>query len=293
MASATHEKCLESLKIIRAQTQMQPKIGIVCGSGLGKIGDIITDSISFNYQDLPGFHVSKVAGHKSKLILGKLNNSDINNNNSNIEVVCMQGRFHGYEGIGYDACAFPIRVMKLLGIKYLIVTNAAGAVNTNYKEGDFMILKDHLPMALYAGNGPLIGNNDENFGPRFYPTNDMFDKDLIKLVYQCAEDLTDFDMKTMHSGIYTMMPGPNYESIAEIKMIRGLGGDVVGMSTSPECLVAHHTGIKIIGISMVTNVCIDDYENRQVPNHEEVVETAKQRSSDMVRLVERIVQKLE
>ena len=172
---ASYTECEAIVNIIRAKTDLIPKIGIVCGSGLGGIGDIVENPVSFSYSDLPGFHVSHVPGHKSRLLLGKI---------SNVNVVCMQGRFHGYEGIPYNKCAFPIRVMKLLGIEYIIVTNAAGGLDRSYNLGDFMILKDHLPVAMWSCNGPLVGPNEPKFGPRFPAMSNAYNKKLSQLVFQ-------------------------------------------------------------------------------------------------------------
>ena len=282
MTAASYENCEKILNIIREKTNKAPKIGIVCGSGLGKIGEFITDAVYFSYADLPGFHVSKVAGHKSRLILGKLNG---------VEVVCMQGRFHGYEGIPYNTCAFPIRVMKLLGVEYCLVTNAAGAINKNYKLGDFMILKDHLPVAMWGCNNPLVGPNESKFGDRFFPTNNMFPRDMMDLVQECAKELGQSD--TIQEGVYAMMGGPNYESIAELKALEVWGADVAGMSTSPEVMVAHHCGIKCVGITMVTNLCVMDYDDHSTPNHAEVIEMADRRAADMVEIAKKLVVKLD
>lgn len=279
---ASYEECESIVKIIREKTDLVPKIGIVCGSGLGGIGDIVEDPVSFSYADLPGFHVSAVAGHKSRLLLGKI---------SGVTVVCMQGRFHGYEGIAYNKCAFPIRVMKLLGIEIAIVTNAAGGLDRSYKLGDFMVLKDHLPVAMWGCNNPLVGPNEPRFGPRFPAMAGAYDRELQALVKSTADEIGIGE--TMRNGVYAMMPGPNYESIAELKMLVGMGANVVGMSTCPEVMVARHCGIRCIGMSMVTNVCPLDWDDNTLANHEEVIEMANKRAGDMEKLVKCLLPKLD
>lgn len=278
---ANYEDCSVAYNIIRRKTTLAPKVGIVCGSGLGSIGDIVENGVDIGYAELPGFHVSHVPGHKSKLLLGQING---------IDVVCMQGRFHGYEGISYSKCAFPIRVMKLLGVEKLIVTNAAGGLNKSFELGDFMILRDHLPVALWACNNPLVGPNEAKFGPRFIPTSNAYDKSLATLVKDSAKELG--LEKGIKQGCYAMMAGPNYESVAECRMLLNLGADAVGMSTVPEVLVAHHCGIKSIGISMITNLAVTDYDSEEAANHEEVIEMAKMRAGDMVELVKKVIEKL-
>ena len=264
MTKATYDNCKIVHDIIRKKTNLIPKIGIICGSGLGGIGDLVQNGVSFSYSELPGFHVSEVAGHKSKLILGQING---------VNVVCMQGRFHGYEGISYDTCAFPIRVMKLLGIEYIIVTHAAGGLNPDFKIGDFMVIKDHLPVAMWANNGPLTGPNESKFGPRFPPMSNAYNKKLSQLVFQTAQEMSPEFHQTIKSGVVVMSSGPTYETVAEAKFFRMMGGDTAGMSICPEVIVAHHCGIKILAMSMVTNMCQMSYEDdKGMANHLEVIE---------------------
>lgn len=278
---ASYEDCEAVLKIIREKTDLSPKVGIVCGSGLGSIGDIVETPIAFSYKDLPGFHVSSVAGHKSRLLLGQING---------VDVVCMQGRFHGYEGIPYNTCAFPIRVMKLLGIQYCIVTNAAGGIDRSYNLGDFMVLQDSLPIAMWGCNNPLVGPNENKFGPRFPATANQYNKQLAKMAKETGIELGFGD--TMRYGCYAMMPGPNYESIAELKMLHTMGANATGMSTAPEVMVAHHAGIKCLGISMITNICPLSYDDDTLANHAEVIEIANKRAKDMVELVRNLLPKI-
>ena len=256
---------------------MTPKIGIICGSGLNDIGEAIIDPVSICYSEIPGFHLSTVPGHKNKLLFGRFPLSNASSTLVGPEVVCMQGRFHGYEGIPYSQCSFPIRVMKLLGVEKLIITNAAGSVNPDYNLGEFIILKDHLPLAISRGlDGPLIGPNDEEFGPRFFSTNNAYDRELI-LKFQ--------NLSNFKTGVYAMLPGPNFESTAELKMLNILGADLVGMSTCNEVVVAAHCGIKCLGISLVTNKCPLSYEVEVDANHEEVCDVGGERVGEVVRVL--------
>lgn len=222
-----------------------------------------------------------MAGHSGALVFGTLNG---------VPTVCMKGRFHAYEGYPLWKCAMPVRVMKLLGAQILLVTNAAGGVNADYNVGDVMIIKDHINIPGFAGNNPLKGPNDERFGPRFPPMNKAYDCDLRKIVNRCAADL---DMASfVREGVYVMFGGPCYETVAEIRMIRLLGGDAVGMSTIHEVIVAQHCGLKVIGLSLITNRCVSDWESKDEANHAEVVEVGKRRAKDLERLVGHIVETL-
>jgi len=282
MDKNTYESVLISVEYVRTKSSQAPKIGIICGSGLGGIGEKITDKTVIPYRDIPGFASSEVVGHKSQLLLGKLNG---------VNVVCMQGRIHGYEGIPYSKCAFPIRVMKLLGAEKLIVTAAAGSVNPDYKVGDFMILKDHLPIALWGGFNPLTGKNDDRFGPRFPAISQAYCRELQDLAERTASELGMSD--SIHRGVYTMYSGPSYETIAEAKLFRAWGSDCLGMSVAPEVIVASHCGMKVLSIAMITNCCILDYDNKEIANHADVVEVAKKRALDMETLVSAVVSKMD
>ena len=195
----------------------------------------------------------------------------------------MQGRFHYYEGYKMEEVTFPIRVMKLLGVKTLIVTNAAGAVNTSFKPGDLMIITDHINL---SGNNPLIGENLDLFGPRFPDMSNAYNKELRKIAKNVANSIN-IDIK---EGVYAMMSGPTYETPAEIKMIRTLGGDAVGMSTVPEVIVANHCGIKVIGISCMTNMAAGILE--QPLNHEEVIETSNKVKNNFIKLMETLIKEI-
>ena len=220
---------------------------------------------------MPNFPISTVEGHEGRLVIGTLQGKT---------VVAMQGRFHYYEGYKMEEVTFPIRVMKLLGVKTLIVTNAAGAVNTSFKPGDLMIITDHINL---SGNNPLIGKNLDLFGPRFPDMSNAYNKELRKIAKNVANSIN-IDIK---EGVYAMMSGPTYETPAEIKMIRTLGGDAVGMSTVPEVIVANHCGMKVVGISCITNMAAGILE--QPLNHEEVIETSNQVKNNFIKLMETLV----
>uniref|UniRef100_A0A0G4FPX5 Purine nucleoside phosphorylase n=1 Tax=Chromera velia CCMP2878 TaxID=1169474 RepID=A0A0G4FPX5_9ALVE len=259
-----------------------PKVGIVCGTGLGNLADSLTDAMAIKYEEIEGFPVSTVAGHEGKLVFGNL---------KGVPTVCMKGRFHMYEGYAPETVAIPIRVMKLLGCKLLLVTNACGGLNEAFSVGDVMVIKDQINMVGLTGLNPLVGKNDERFGPRFPPMSNAYNKELRAMLKKTASGL---GMDAfMREGTYCCLMGPGYETAAESKMVRGFGADVVGMSTAPEVLVAHHCGIKVCGLSLVTNMVVYDPDNAEVANHEEVMDVGKKRSKDIQSLVEEFVKGLE
>jgi len=251
------------------------------GEHVRVIGELVADPVKIPYGEIPGFHVSSVAGHAGQLLVGKIND---------IDVVLMQGRVHGYEGISFSKCAFPIRVMKLMGVDKCVITNAAGGINENFQLGDFMILRDHLPVAMWACNNPLVGPNDDKFGPRFPAMTDAYDKTLIKLAQDTAAEIG--QDATTRLGCYCMMPGPTYETVAELRMFKLCGADAVGMSTAPEVVVARQCGIKCLGISMITNICVMEYDADAHANHAEVIEVANKRAKDMEALVSALLPKM-
>lgn len=281
MSEASYENVKNAVDYIRKKSDQICPIGIICGSGLGGIGDIITDVTIVPYKDIPGFHAGNVHGHKGNLLLGSLGGK---------KVVCMQGRIHGYEGIPYSKCAFPIRVMKLLGMENIIITNAAGSVEQSWNLGDFMVLKDHINLGMMSGNSPLVGPNDDRFGPRFVPLSDAYDRDFQALSFEVARK-QGID-HTVRSGVYAMLSGPCYETTAEAKMASILGAHAVGMSVAPEVQVARHCGVKVLAISMLTNIAVLDYERTDVANHDEVLEIANTRAKTMENFVIGIVAKL-
>lgn len=244
---------------IRTYTPQRPEIGLVLGSGLGVLAQELTDKIAIPYEQIPGWPRSTVHGHSGQLVFGKLEGK---------LVVCQQGRAHFYEGYTPQQITFPIRVMHFLGVKTLILTNAAGGVNKGYRAGDIMLMNDHINFVGMAGNHPLYGPNDDTFGPRFPGMSQAYDRSLRQLAKMSAE-------KTgipMHEGVYACVSGPSFETPAEVRMIRALGGDAVGMSTVPEVTVARHMGMRVLGFSAITNAGIDQIDTEFDANHEEVLE---------------------
>ncbi|XP_055323069.1 purine nucleoside phosphorylase [Sitodiplosis mosellana] len=260
------------------RTKFRPKIGIICGSGLGSLAESIENADVVPYQSIPNFPVSTVEGHAGQLIFGKINN---------VAVMCMQGRFHYYEGYPLAKCCMPIRVMKLVGVTNLIATNAAGGLNENYNVGDIVIVKDHINLMGFAGNNPLQGPNDTRFGPRFPPMNKAYDIDLKHRALKIARDLGIENL--VHEGVYTCLGGPNYETVAELRMLKILGVDCVGMSTVHEVITARHCDMKAFAFSIITNKCVTEYESNEEPGHEEVVEVGKSRQYLLASLVSRLI----
>ena len=232
----------------------KPEIGIVLGSGLGEIADRFRE-FAIPYSKIPGFAKSTIEGHKGQLVFAEINGK---------KVVMMQGRNHFYEGHSMQDITYPIKVMKKLGVKTLIITNAAGAINKSYRPGDLMVITDHINM---MGTNPLIGPNDEEFGVRFPDMSEIYDKQLIKIVDGVARSLQ-IDVK---HGVYVASTGPSYETPAEIKMARYMGGDAAGMSTVPEAIVANYCGLNVIGISCISNFA-SGISTKKL-SHEEVIET--------------------
>lgn len=248
-----------------------PEIGLILGSGLGVLADEIEDPIKIPYQDIPNFPVSTVAGHAGQLVFGKL---------EGVLVLAMQGRFHFYEGYSLDKVTFPVRVMKELGVKTLIVTNAAGGVNEAFAPGDLMLIKDHINN---MGTNPLIGPNDEELGPRFPDMSESYSKRLRAIARSVASEQNIM----IQEGVYVGNTGPTYETPAEIKMIRTMGGDAVGMSTVPEVIVARHTGIEVLGISCISNMAAGILD--QPLSHHEVIETTEKVKRQFLQYVKGII----
>lgn len=266
---------MEAVQYIQSTlNNRQPKIGLILGSGLGVLGDEITNEIKIPYGDIPHFPKSTVQGHKGQLVVGTLEGK---------EVITMQGRFHFYEGYEMSQVTFPVRVMKQLGVETLIVTNAAGGINESFKPGDLMIITDHLNM---MGTNPLIGPNEEEFGPRFPDMSEAYDRQLIQHAEQSAKRLN----ISVQKGVYVGNTGPSYETGAEIKMLRVLGGDAVGMSTVPEVIVANHAGLKVLGISCISNMAAGILD--QPLTHEEVMETTENVKQTFLTFVKDIVNTL-
>lgn len=232
-----YDKLIKSAEFIKSKTKLHPKIGIILGSGLGVFVDQIEDKTIIPYTDIPHFKKTTVEGHEGRLIIGKV---------KGVEVVALQGRFHAYEGLPMEEVVFPVRVLSMLGIRILVLTNAAGSVNLDYKPGDLVLIKDHINL---MGKNPLVGPNLNELGPRFPDMTEAYNGELRSIMKSISNNLG----HNIHEGIYAGMLGPTYETPAEINMIRVLGGDMVGMSTVPECIAANHFGIKVCGVSCITN----------------------------------------
>jgi len=277
------ERVSASADYLMDRTKLRPNLAIICGSGLAGLADLLTEPDVIDYNDIPNFPQSTVPGHKSRMVFGYMNGTP---------VMLMQGRFHAYEGYPLQLCGMPVRVMKLIGIKQLFVTNAAGGLHSNYKVGDIMILKDHINLPGLAGQHPLKGPNDGRFGGRFFALNDCYDKTFRKHGKAAAQELG--LSSKVHEGVYAMLGGPNFETVAELRMLRALGVDAVGMSTIPEVLVASHCGLRVFSFSLITNECVtaEEDENGNAPHHEEVIAAAKQNENDLRRFVSTMVAKI-
>jgi purine-nucleoside phosphorylase len=244
MNESNMKKYLESADYIRERISISPKVGIILGSGLGKLADSITDKEVIPYAQIPNFLLSTAPGHQGNLIAGRLGGK---------EVICMQGRFHYYEGYGMEQVTFPIRVFKLLGVEVLFVSNAAGGINPKLKVGDLMIIKDHINLLP----NPLIGPNHEEFGTRFPDMTRVYDKELIKI----CEDMAEIRGIPVRHGGYVGSTGPTFETPAEYKFFKTIGADATGMSTVPEVIVARHCGLRVFGMSVITNEAHDFAED--------------------------------
>lgn len=264
----------ETVNYIKKQTNFEPEIGLILGSGLGVLADEIEDAINISYEDIPNFPVSTIEGHKGQLVIGSL---------SGKMVIAMQGRFHYYEGYSQKEVTFPVRVMKALGIEKLIVTNAAGGVNTDFNPGDLMLINDHIN---FMSDNPLMGKNNDLLGTRFPDMSEAYSKDLIEKARKVAKELK-IEIK---QGVYIGFSGPCYETPAEVRMARILGGDAVGMSTVPEVIVANHALIKVLGISCITNMACGILP--QPLSHDEVIETTNLVQSNFLSLVRKIVEEI-
>ena len=268
------DKIQQSVDFIKSKGNIQPKIGLILGSGLGVLGDEIENATKIKYNDIPNFPISTVEGHAGCLVLGELEGKS---------VVAMQGRFHYYEGYTQQEITFPVRVMKALGVETIIVTNAAGGANPNFKPGDLMVITDHINL---SGNNPLMGKNDNKLGARFPDMSKAYTPKYIDLVKTCAKELN----MDVQEGVYAFFSGPTYETPAEVKMARILGADAVGMSTAPEVIVASHSKMDVVGISCITNMAAGILD--QPLDHEEVIETTQKVKEEFLSLVKNVVNKI-
>jgi len=249
------------------QTSLRPKIGVVLGSGLGGFADELSEARRIPYADIPSFPRSTAIGHAGQMVIGKA---------GDIAVAAMQGRVHLYEGYSPREVAFPTRVMGRMGIRALVLTNAAGGINREYKQGALVVISDHINL---QDSNPLVGPNDESFGPRFPDMTQAYWKPYREMTLRAAKKLG----KAVHEGVYAGLLGPSYESPAEIRYLRTIGADLVGMSTIPEVIVARHMGIKVLAISCVTNMAAGILD--EVLSHEDVLKTTERVKGDFVALL--------
>ncbi len=264
----------EALKFIRTKTDSKPPIGIILGTGLGALVKEIKADTIIDYSDIPHFPVSTVESHHGKLIFGSLSGKSI---------VAMQGRFHKYEGYTLQQVTFPVRVMKFLGVKNLLISNAAGALNPFFKRGEVMIMADHINL---LGDNPLIGKNDESLGPRFPDMSEPYSKELLSIAEQAALDLK----IPVRKGVYVAMTGPMLETASEYRFLRTIGADAVGMSTVPEDIVAVHMGLKVLGFSILTDECFPD---ALVPiTLKEVIKVANKAEPKMTAIMKEVVRRM-
>jgi len=255
------EKIEEAVDYLEEKTDLRPELGLILGSGLGELGDEVENPVSIDYEEIPGFLESKVEGHAGRLILGELEGSP---------VYLMQGRYHYYEGHQISELVFPIQVMDAMGCGQMIVTNAAGAVNENFDVGQIALITDHIN---FLGNNPLFGENDSRVGPRFVDMTYAYDPELNDLARKKAED-RGFNLR---EGVYVASMGPTYETPAEVKMYRSWGGDMAGMSTVPEVIAANHAGMRVLGLSCITNMAAGILD--QPLDHEEVIQATEEAKS--------------
>ena len=271
------EQIGESINFIRKHTKMRPEIGIILGTGLGGLVKEIRKEIVLDYDEIPHFPISTVESHHGKLIFGSLGGK---------KVVAMQGRFHYYEGYTMQQVTYPVRVMSQkhgLGVKTLLISNAAGGMNPEFRRGDIMIIRDHINL---QGDNPLIGPNDNDFGPRFPDMSEPYSKELIELAEQVAAE----QKIPVRQGVFVAVQGPNLETRAEYRFLRGIGADAVGMSTVPENIVANHMGMRVLGMSIITDECFPD--TLQPVTVEEVIATANKAEPNLTKIMKELVKRI-
>lgn len=272
--SELRQQIQEALQFIRQHTAMEPEVGIVLGTGLGDLVKEIDQEVALSYSDIPHFPISTVETHAGKLIFGKISGRD---------VVAMQGRFHYYEGYSMKQITFPIRVMKFLGVKTLLISNAAGGMNPLFRKGDLMIMVDHINL---LGDNPLIGPNDDELGPRFPDMSEPYSQRLIDLAEQIALE----EKIRVQKGVYVAVAGPNLETRAEYRFLRSIGADVVGMSTVPEVIVARHMNMEVFAVSVITDECFP--EALQPVDVADIIKTANEAQPRLTLLMKRLVERL-
>lgn len=275
----TRKQYSEAAAAIQRAWPTRPKIAIVLGSGLSALADAVQQPVHIDFRAIPHFPISTIPGHQGRLVLGELEGHP---------VAVMQGRTHYYEGYSAQQVTLPIRVLRQLGVETIILTNAAGGLNKSYHTGDLMLIVDHINLVGMAGANPLRGPNDPELGPRFLDMSTAYDSELRRL----ALDVAVAEGIAMHQGIYVGLAGPTFESPAEIRFLRLIGGDAVGMSTTSETVVARHSGLRVLGISGISNVAIDQLDSTSQASHEEVLEAGKLLAPRMTAVVRGVLARL-
>jgi len=270
-----YERAEHAARFIHARAGEDVRVALVLGSGLGAFADELEDVTAIPYSEIPGFARPTVEGHAGRLVVGRTGGAT---------VAAMQGRFHFYEGYTLEEVTFPIRVLGLLGAKSLVLTNAAGGLNNSYEQGALILISDHLNL---MGTNPLLGRNDERFGPRFPDMTEVYDREYQEAAIAEAREMG----LELRRGIYAALTGPSYETPAEIRMMRLLGADAVGMSTVPEAIVARHMGLRVLGLSCITNMAAGVLD--KPINHEEVIETGERVRETFAELLRRVIPKLQ
>ncbi|MFM7017671.1 purine-nucleoside phosphorylase [Flavobacterium sp.] len=265
------EQVQETVSFIQSKFSFTPEYGVILGSGLGSFTDDIQIEYSLPYSEIPNFPISTVQGHKGALVFGTIGSK---------KVVAMQGRFHYYEGYDMKQVTFPVRVMKILGVTKLVVSNASGGVNPSYKIGSIVLIKDHINM---MPEHPLRGKNDERFGPRFVNMSEPYSKSMLQKAKEIAAS-SQIDVK---EGVYMALQGPTFETLSEYRMVKNIGADCVGMSTVPEVIVARHMNMEVFGLSVVTDM--GDEENIEEVNHAEVLKAAEKAEPSVRKLIKELI----
>lgn len=271
----TRADYVSAAQFIAQRTRYQPTVGLILGSGLNALADQVRPADRIPYRDIPGFPVSTVEGHSGELVIGEL---------SGKTVMVMRGRVHYYEGYSMQRITLPVRVMRELGVRSLIVTNAAGGVNANYRPGDLMLIVDHINLVGMAGLNPLRGPNDDSLGPRFPDMSQAYDPMLRDLACQVAQEQN----IVLQQGVYLMLAGPSFESPADVRFIRMIGADAVGMSTVPEVIVARHGGMRVLGLSMISNSLSGHFQ----VSHEEVLAAGQAAAPRLATLIQGILARI-
>jgi purine-nucleoside phosphorylase len=271
----TRQQVDEAIAAVRSHGDIRPQVGLVLGSGLGTLAEALERPITIDYARIPHWPLSTVEGHVGRLVLGRL---------EGVAVVLMQGRTHFYEGYSAARITFPIRVMQFLGVEVVVVTNAAGGLNLGYKAGDVMLIRDHINLVGMAGYSPLRGPNDPSFGPRFPDMSQPYDARLRELARRVAQE----QQITLREGVYLWLAGPNFESPADVRFLRIAGADAVGMSTVPEVIVARHAGMRVLGLSGVSNT-LPPEGVIQGTTHQEVLEAGRLIAPKMTMLIKGVL----